>query len=133
MMRGYYNTEKILETYRKELPEVDSDWPPAVQEVENCIHRNLFDWKLSVNWVKEECHISGKSFSARFNLCTGYYPLDYIIHHRTEASKRLLVQTRASVTEIALAVGYTSLSAFCNTFKNNECCRPSEWRRQSHN
>src|SRR5690625_6137250 len=132
-MNGHNSTEKTLEMYRKELPEVDSSWPPMVQQMGDCIHRHLFNRKLSVNWIKKECHINGKSFSDRFNLCTGYYLLDYIIHHRIEASKRLLDQTEVSITQIALAVGYTSLSSFCNTFKNKEGYRPSEWRRHSRN
>jgi len=82
---------------------------------------------VTISWLKEKRHIHGKSFPVWFKHELGFYPRKYLIHHRIEAGKLLLIETEASGTEIALAVGFTSLSSFCNTFKNRKGISPTQW------
>lgn len=86
--------------------------------------------KLTISWIKQRCHINSKTFSARFKRSTGYYPSEYIMHHRLEVAKKMLKETEASVTEIAIEAGFSSLASFANTFKNHVGLSPSEWREK---
>ncbi|MDR8391273.1 AraC family transcriptional regulator [Aliifodinibius sp. S!AR15-10] len=119
----------VLSRYRDELPEPDPEWPYEVSEAVKCIHENLYNPKLTIKWMKTHCHINGKSFSGRFKIYLYQYPKSYILHHRIEVSKKLLTQTSETVTQIALIIGFTSLSSFCNTFKAQFDLTPSQWRR----
>jgi len=105
--------------------------PRDVQRAVSFIHRHLFsEPKLTISWIKQHCHINSQSFSARFKRSTGYYPSEYIIHHRLEVAKKMLKETEISVTDIAIEAGFSSLASFANTFKNHEDVSPSEWREQ---
>jgi AraC-like DNA-binding protein len=78
--------------------------------------------------LQDECHIHSKSFSAKFAFFIGYGPKAYMLHLRIEAGKLLLQQTQASISTIAISLGFNSLSAFDNAFKHSEGKRPSVWR-----
>jgi len=119
---------QLLESYRKEVETPTFDQFPEVEQAINCIHSNLFDLRLTVSWLKDQCHINRGSFSARFKTCIGSYPKEYILRHRLEAGKLLLKKTEASVTTIGIMIGFNSLSAFCKSFKRKVDQRPSEWR-----
>lgn len=119
---------RILQQYRRNLSGVGEHCPPQIEEAVNYIHEHLYEEGLSVARVKEECRIYGKSYSGKFKLCMGQSPKEYYLHHRIEASKLLLRQSGVTITEAGLLVGFSSLSAFCNTFKRKEGMKPSEWR-----
>lgn len=127
-MNRYEEVKQIKENYRAALPSPKEEWPPKVQRALAFIMAHLYDPRLTVSWMKEQCGINGKSFASRFCKHLYKYPKEHILHHRTEAGKRLLEQTEATVTQIALDVGFNSLSAFCKTFKSREGVRPSRWR-----
>jgi AraC family transcriptional regulator len=127
----YTENIRILSRYKKSLSNDCTNCPPQIEKVVNYIHEYLFEEGLTVASVKDECHILGKSFSPRFVLCMGLSPKKYILHHRIEASKLLLQQRGVTITEAALLTGFSSLSAYCNSFKRKEGMKPSEWRLQN--
>lgn len=131
MHSKYDAIQEVLDDYKKELPEVEPEWPYKVQSTYVFIYEHLYDDRLTVGWLKEKCRINGKNFAAHFRRCTGYHPKEYILHYRLKAGKRLLNQSKVSITEIALAVGFRSVSSFCKTFKEREGLRPSEWRSKA--
>ena len=130
-MNSKYNAiQEVLVDFKKELPEIKQELPYKVQRAHKFINEHLFDSRLTIGWMKQKCQINGKSFAAQFHKSVGIYPKSYILHHRIAASKNLLQHTEASVTHIALAVGFRSLSAFGKTFKKRESIRASQWRRK---
>jgi len=132
-MRDYYNTEKTLETYRKELPEVDSGWPPPLPRAVRCIHTHLLEPQLTVRWMRKQCRINGHNFSALFKYYVGPSPQQYIIEHRIAAGCRLLQSAPVDypILHVALAIGFSSHSAFSRTFKRRKGVTPSEFRQLS--
>jgi len=126
-MRG--QNKQLLRAYKEKLPVPEFRCKKQVDCAVAVLHEHLFVEVLTLNWLKETCNINRKNFSARFKACLGRYPKDYITHHRIEASKWLLSRTRARISQIALEVGFSSLSAYANTFKNKTGMRPSEWRQ----
>jgi AraC-like DNA-binding protein len=128
-MESYRNIEQIEETYRNTLPAPEGRG--EVQRAELFITEHLFDSTLVVGKMEEQCHIYGKSFASQFDIVTGFTPKAFILHHRIEAAKLLLLQTEASVTTIALSLGFSSLSSFDKAFEALVGQRPSEWRSGS--
>lgn len=129
--------QELKESFRKQQLNLNGagipreQWPREVQQAVSFIHKRLLsDPKITVSWIKRQCNVNSKMFSARFKMCTGYYPSEYIIHHRLEVAKKMLKETEASVTDIAIEAGFSSLASFANTFKNHEGLSPSEWREQ---
>ncbi|RYZ96683.1 MAG: AraC family transcriptional regulator [Proteobacteria bacterium] len=58
-------------------------------------------------------------------------PKDLILLLRVERAKALLLDPRATVTDVAPQVGYGSLSKFIATFKKIEGMLPSDYRNGS--
>lgn len=58
----------------------------------------------------------------------GTTPFEYLRMKRLETAQRLLHQGGMNVTQVAFAVGYTSLSHFSKAFKHYTGCLPSHYR-----
>ena len=68
-----------------------------------------------------------RSFRATF----GETPHRYLQRRRVERAMFLLRETRRSITDICLDVGFTSLSTFSRTFREIVGANPSEYRAGS--
>ena len=62
-----------------------------------------------------------------FQSVFGVPPTRYIQQYRVEKAKELLLNSRASVEEIAVAVGFANSSYFCKVFKSLTGLTPSEF------
>lgn len=131
MSRNSYAIETIKEQYKSRLNKPDVGNFPRVQRVLDYIHLNLFSPMLTIQQVKEECHIHNKSFTSKFEISTNYTPKSYILYHRIEASKQLLWQTDLTITTIAVSIGFASLSSFDKAFQTIVGQKPSAWRIDS--
>ena len=139
----YSEVQEKLKDYKEQLVEHDdglsvkvparTEWPYQIVRTHNFTNKYLFDSRMTVGWLRKQCRVNGKSFAAQFELCTGFGPKQYILHHRIEASKQLLKHSEANITQIALALGFRSVSAFCNAFKIKENTRPTRWRELAQN
>lgn len=75
-------------------------------------------------------HLSRYHFCTAFHRATGYTPHQWLTAERMTRARSLLVHTELSVTEIALAVGYETPSAFAASFRRTVGMTPSDFRRQ---
>lgn len=73
--------------------------------------------------------LSRSHFCTAFRASTGEPPHRWLLQRRIERAKELLVDTRASVTEIAYAVGFGSSAHFATAFKKKVGSTPSAYRR----
>ena len=69
-------------------------------------------------------------FQRLFKAATGVSPSRYQIDLRMEEARRLLRETKMSVLDVALEVGYTDPSHFAGLFRRESGLSPSEYRRQ---
>jgi AraC family transcriptional regulator len=70
-------------------------------------------------------------FSRMFRQTTGVSPCQFLAALRLEAAKRLLVTSPLSVTEICMAVGYSSLGTFTTQFTGAVGASPLRLRQLS--
>jgi two-component system response regulator YesN len=66
-----------------------------------------------------------------FKKQTGLSISDYLQQQRIEYAKKLLVETNSSVSEVALAAGYSNFSYFSTIFKKSTELNPMEFRKMS--
>jgi AraC-like DNA-binding protein len=64
-----------------------------------------------------------------FKTATGLTPNDYLVRQRINRGCQLLATSRQSVTDIALAIGFSSGQYFCNVFRKYTGMRPTDYRR----
>jgi AraC-like DNA-binding protein len=76
--------------------------------------------------------MSRSSFAMRFRALVGLAPLDYLVRWRVQLAARALRSTDRTVAAIGADLGYTSESAFSNTFKRITGQSPSHYRRPRH-
>ncbi|WP_460110577.1 helix-turn-helix domain-containing protein [Pseudomonas sp. S3_H04] len=72
--------------------------------------------------------LSEYHFSRLFKRATGLSPSQYFIRLRMVRARHLLLETRLSVIEIGLEVGYSSPSHFSQVFRREAGVTPSDFR-----
>ena len=56
-------------------------------------------------------------------------PVEYLINYRIEVASNILLDTTDSVTDIAMAVGFSESSYFARTFKSKMGMSPLKYRK----
>ena len=79
---------------------------------------------------KTGVHFDKSYLTARFRDSLGTSPMRYVNHMRMERAKSLLATTDDSITQVAKAVGFSSIHYFSRYFKEKEGITPIEYREQ---
>jgi transcriptional regulator GlxA family with amidase domain len=82
----------------------------------------------SVDTLAKEVGLSRIAFIDRFAQLIGMPPIRYLTVWRLEIAKRHLRESRMSIPQIAVAVGYESEEGFRRAFKREFEIWPAEWR-----
>ena len=99
-----------------------------LNKVLSAIHaKPAYNW--SVEGLGKIVNMSRSSFSNRFTELANMTPLQYVIFVRLQKASRLLIETHASLSNIAEQIGYQSEAAFSQSFKKHFDMRPGEFRR----
>jgi len=89
---------------------------------------------LAASWtlkrMASECRMSLRTFARRFTEATGSPPGEWLIAERVEEAKRLLVERRYSIDEIAVAVGMGSADTLRHHFRRRAGVSPQSYRDQ---
>ncbi len=64
-----------------------------------------------------------------FRASTGSPPYRYVLGRRIERAKDLLADTSLSITDVALACGFSSSAHFATAFRQAQGATPSSYRR----
>jgi AraC-like DNA-binding protein len=85
---------------------------------------------IQLGQVAHACHLSEPHFRRLFRSATGKSPQEYLVHLRINMATILLRDPSRPILDIALAVGYPSLSGFNRHFHRLTGLAPRNWRRQ---
>lgn len=85
---------------------------------------------LDVDALARGAHMSAGHFSRGFRAAFGESPYSYLMTRRVERAMTLLQTTDLSVTEIALAVGSSSLGTFTTRFTELVGVPPGRFRAE---
>jgi len=84
---------------------------------------------IAVDDLAALCRLSASHFSRAFKVSFGAAPHAYIVGQRIGEAKRLMLESRESLSQIAFACGFADQSHFCRHFRRAEGCSPNLWRR----
>lgn len=90
-----------------------------------------FKETLTLEQLAEEAHMSKYYLSHAFKREYGVSPINYMISRRIDESKYLLAETDLSMSQIAHALGFSSLSYFSQVFRKSQQISPMEFRQSS--
>jgi AraC-like DNA-binding protein len=90
----------------------------------------FLDEPRSIEDVARAVAISPFHFIRQFDAVFGLTPHQFRIQSRLEEAKRLLVTGHHSVTGVCMAVGFSSLGSFSESFKRRVGSSPSAYQRR---
>jgi AraC-like DNA-binding protein len=74
-------------------------------------------------------NLSEAHFSRSFKRTFGISPYSFVLQRRVELAARLMLESSASLTDIALRCGFTDQAHLCNQFRHSMGESPAAWRR----
>ncbi len=109
---------------------------PAVPLVRHLLRvRDLIDRafaeQLDIAALARSASVSPAYFSRGFKAAFGETPHQYLMSRRMERAKALLRSGDLSVTEVCMAVGFTSLGSFSTQFRRFVGDSPSAYRERA--
>ncbi len=104
---------------------------PNVRNAIDCIHFNLSNPDLSLNFLAKKLCVNSSYLSHQFNQEAGMSIPEYIARLRVEEAQKLLHGASAfSIGQIASAVGMQDVNYFSKVFKRIAGCTPTVYRKQ---
>lgn len=83
---------------------------------------------LTLDELAGVIHLSRFHFCTAFRMATGKTPHEWLVTQRIGLAKKLLEDRALNITEVSLAVGYGTPSAFTAAFRKNVGCTPTDFR-----
>jgi len=103
--------------------------PRALRRVVEFIHANM-DKQIGLKDLAECAGLSLSHFSFQFRASTNESPHQYMLRLRIERSEELLADSRLSVLDVGLEVGFRNQQHFATVFRNSVGVPPSVYRTQ---
>src|ERR1700752_2139778 len=93
--------------------------------IDGNLHRTIHIRDLSAVARRSPAH-----FSRKFKLAVGESPHAYVGRRRLEKACHLMITGAASLSEIALSVGFSDQAHLCRLFRQAFGQSPANWRRE---
>jgi len=93
--------------------------------------REHLDGDISLARLARSMHLSESRFHAVFKELTGFAPQQYVQRQRIQSAQQLLIETDASIKEIAGRVGHRDVFHFSRLFKQRCGVSPSLYRNEA--
>ena len=93
--------------------------------------RRHFNEEITLETVANQAYLHPVYFSSLFRDAMGITFSKYLMDMRLQYAKRLLINSKNSVTEICYMSGFTSLSHFLRCFKSAYDISPKKYREQN--
>jgi AraC family transcriptional regulator len=87
------------------------------------------DGRVMLREVARECGLSASHFSRAFHRTIGSAPHNWLLKHRVTVAKEKLRDRRLSLSEVALACGFSDQSHLTRVFTRFVGVSPGAWRR----
>lgn len=94
------------------------------------VHRH-YQEKLSVSELAASVFLSERECFRIFQECLHMTPMQYIQNYRLQMACQMLLESKATITEISHACGLGSSSYFGKVFREYRKCTPGQYRAQN--
>ena len=99
-----------------------------LERARSLMHR-CYAEPLDLDAIARTAHMSRFHFAREFRREFDETPHQYLTQRRIEHAKQMLLYTDATVTEICLAVGFSSVGSFSTLFRRHTGHAPQHYRR----
>lgn len=89
-----------------------------------------FDRDITIKRIADTLYVDSAYLTRKFAERYGVTPKEYLIEKRIALAKKLLTETDATVTEVAVSVGYDDPLYFSRIFKKKESLSPLAYKKQ---
>ena len=117
--------------------EIPKDTPAESPSLPGFKLKQVTDWiaghldaEFNLDQLAAQTGLSKFHFHRLFKQATGVSPAKYQLNARMDEARRRLRETKQSVIEVALDLGYSSPSHFAQVFRRETRMTPSEYRHQ---
>jgi AraC family transcriptional regulator len=100
-----------------------------IARVQTYIDSNL-NRSLHIRDLSAVVRLSPAHFCRKFKLAFGESPHAYVVRRRLERACHLMMTSAASLSEIALSVGFSDQAHLCRLFRHAFGRSPASWRRE---
>ena len=104
------------------------NYPKHISHIMKFINEHLFE-NFSIDQLCRSIPISKSYACSSFKTVTNMTITQDIIQRRLAEAKRMILTGEQSISEIAMATGFSSFSFFCQTFRKYEACTPLAFRK----
>lgn len=122
-----YITELFAIMSTKEF-HTSGNYPKHISAIMKYININLHD-EITLDSICNTVHLSKSYACSSFKAYTNMTITQYIMQSRLSYSKKLLLETEDSISDIAMQSGFSSFSFYCQIFKKIESCTPLQFRK----
>lgn len=109
------------------IPKKNTTEDSFLKDLYDIIEKEYSNPKLSVNAIQERLFMSRSSFYRAINEKTGLNTQQFINSYRLQKAREMLMNEKGSISEIAYACGFNSLSYFSRAFKEKFKETPSQF------
>jgi len=113
----------------RSIPRKGGMAPRVLRRVIEFMHANM-DKQIGLKDLADCAGLSLSHFSFQFRASTNQSPHQYMLRLRIERSKELLTDSRLSVLDVGLEVGFRNQQHFATVFRNSVGVPPSVYRTQ---
>jgi len=103
-----------------------------LQKLKDAVERHISEEEFSVEELAQEVSMSRSQIFRKLTALTGQAPSDFIRYMRLHRAMDLLKKNAGTVSEIAYAVGFNSVTYFTKCFHQQFGVLPSDLRKQPH-
>lgn len=122
----YFNTHNKDELFLSQATQ------ERIEYVTTYIQEHFYN-QFSLFELANKLHISETHLERIFKQAMGINPYKYLLNIRIVNAKRLLESNSMTISEIAIACGFNSLSSFSRAFKQIHGCSPKEYQKNHRN
>lgn len=91
---------------------------------------NSYEKPITIEKLAHMCSLSESAFRRNFKEMMGISPMEFVHTIRIKVSTQLLREGKHTVNQIAMMVGYDTLSSFNRQFRKIKGVSPSQWKNR---
>lgn len=123
----------FVEQVSLQIPRMCNRYPSIMDQVSKVIEivESSYTQPLTLHALAEMIGTSPRSLSRKFKQSTGTSPIDYLIQFRLFKAKEMLLQTDATLDEIAAGIGYPDGYYLGRMFKKHTGLSPLQFKEKT--